>query len=690
MRISSQWLNEFVAVPESRELARVFEMAGIGVENVEDDVFSLEVTSNRGDWLCAIGLAREIAAMTDKRLRSPGETSAPHEYSSGENPSGSVAIEIENADDCARYMAVVVENIQIAPSPDWMQTRLAQCGMRAINNIVDITNYVMLETGQPLHAFDASRIANSKIAVRRARQDEKLMTLDGVERSLNDAVLVIADTQKPIGLAGLMGGSESEVTQNTSRIVLEAAHFAPLRVRRGARSLGLSTEASRRFERHVDPNGVARAANRALALLKEHAGARIIAIVDHYPQPVSMPQVRLRAARCNSVLGLNLSLETMAGLLGRLGLEVKTQSEDAIVVTVPTFRNDIAREEDLIEEVARVHGYEHIAQTLPRTVNAMAGRSLSQRLEERAKSALLRCGLSEIVTISMQNAASVERAGLAPVPVVALSNPLSEDYTQMRTSLMPSLLEVLEKNARSSFGMAGVRVFELGKTYAPSDGEKLPRECRFLGMAMLETGAPGNAKQGDAGKDAGKDATRGFFELKAVVETALSELGAPGANWRASREDGFHPGRCATLSVDGQDLGTLGEVHPDVAARYDLGRAYLATIEFDPLVRHISLLRRYEPISRFPIVERDLALVLDAAIPAAQVESLVREVGGELLQSARTFDVYQGAPIPPEAKSLALGLRFGASDRTLTDSEVEAAMARIRLAAERDLNASLR
>lgn len=691
MRISSQWLNEFVAVPESLELARVFEMAGVGVENAEDDVWSLEVTSNRGDWLCAIGLAREIAAMTDKRLRLHANHAA-HEYSSE-----SIAVEIENAADCTRYMAFSLEDVRIDESPDWMQKRLAECGMRAINNIVDITNYVMLETGQPLHAFDAATISDDQIVVRRARADETLLTLDGVERALNDSVLVIADAQKPIGLAGLMGGQDSEVTHKTQRVVLEAAHFAPTRVRRGARSLGLSTEASRRFERHVDPNGVANAAHRALALLQEHAGARVVSLVDSYPQPVAAPKVRLRASRCNAVLGLNLSIDTMANLLKRLGLGVEQneagQNEDALLITIPTFRNDIAREEDLIEEVARVHGYEHIAQTLPRTVNAMAGRSLSQRLEERAKSALLRCGLTEVVTISMQNAASVERAGLPVVPVVRLSNPLSEDYTQMRTSLVPSLLEVLEKNARVSLGADGVRVFELGKTYTPQDGQKQPRECRVLALALHETLALAhwlNSSGADAGENNRQDAARGFFQLKAVVETALSELGAPQVQWRSSREDGFHPSRCATLSIDAQDVGTLGEVHPDVASRYDLARAYLATIEFDPLVRHISLLRRYEPISRFPTVERDLALVLDAQIPASQVESVVREAGGALLQAAKTFDVYQGAPIPPESKSLALALRFGSSERTLTDAEVEAAMTRIRNRAERDLGAALR
>jgi phenylalanyl-tRNA synthetase beta chain len=391
--------------------------------------------------------------------------------------------------------------------------------------------------------------------------------------------------------------------------------------------------------------------------------------------------VRLRSARCNAVLGLRLTTEAISKSLERLGLSAITVEEGVLDVTVPTFRRDISREIDLIEEVARVHGYEQIPTTLPKTVNAMAGRSLSKRLEERAKSALLRCGLTEIVTFSMQNVADVERSGIAPTPVVKFANPISEDYTQMRTSLIPSLLGVLGKNARS-----GARVFELGNIYIPQEGEQLPRECRHLGMALLQPAiATAHWQKSVTASPAD------FFSLKAVVETTLSELGVPPLQWRAATEAPFHPGRCARLSIDSQDVGVLGEVHPDIAERYDLaGRAVIGTIDFDPLVRHIALLKQYEPLGRFPGIERDLALVLDANRPAASVESVLRQAGGELLRSVRTFDVYTGAPIPAGSKSMALSLLFRADDRTLTDTEIEALMAQIRNAAEQELSATLR
>jgi len=676
MRISSQWLRDYVAVPDNDALAHLFEMAGLGVESRDNDVFSLEVTSNRGDCLSAVGIAREIAAMTGKSSR------VPNPKIEDESDVSSATVEIEDTEDCPRYACRIVENIQLGPSPDWMQQRLVECGMRPLNVVVDITNYVMLELGQPLHAFDADRVLDGQIVVRRARPGEKLATLDDVERELNPEVLVIADREKAIGIAGIMGGRDSEVTQNTRRILLESAHFTPSRVRRGARSLGLTTEASRRFERTVDPNGVMRALNRATELLLQHANGKLSgAPVDRYAQPIVSQQIVLRVARCNAILGLKLTGEIVAQTLGKLTFNVAIQSEGMVQVTIPSFRPDITREIDLIEEVARIYGYDKIPTSLPRGVNAMAGRSLSQRLEERAKSALLRCGLNEIVTLSMTNQAATERAGLANEDAVTLRNPLSEDFTQLRTSLIPSLLDVLSKNIRG-----GARVFELGRIYCPQEGQAQPQERRRLGMAMMD-GATSSGAASSGKSSTGID----FFALKAVVETALSELGAPKINFRKATRAPFHPGRCAVLSIDSQDIGVMGEVHPPVRARYDLHqRAYLAVLDFDILARHVDLLKPYAPISRFPLVERDLALVLNDDVVASRVEGLLRNVGGELLREARVFDVYKGAPISEGQKSVAIALRFQSNERTLKDEEVEDLMTRLRQAAQNELGASLR
>lgn len=671
MRISSQWLRDYAAVPDNDDLAHLFEMAGLGVESRDNDVFSLEVTSNRGDCLSAVGIAREIAAATGKSAR------VPNVKIDDASDVSSATVEIENLEDCPRYACRIIEDVQLGPSPDWMQARLIECGMRPLNVVVDITNYVMLELGQPLHAFDADRVLDNHIVVRRARAGEKLTTLDDVERELDEEVLVIADRERAIGIAGIMGGRDSEVTANTHRILLESAHFAPARVRRGARSLGLTTEASRRFERTVDPNGVLRALNRATELLLQHANGKLSgASVDRYAQLVVSQQIQLRVARCNAILGLKLSAETVAQILEKLTFKADLQSEGVLRIVVPSFRPDITREIDLIEEVARIYGYDKIPTTLPRGVNAMAGRSLSQRLEERAKSALLRCGLNEIVTLSMTNAAASERAGLQAEEAVTLRNPLSEDFTQLRTSLVPSLLDVLSKNIRG-----GARVFELGRVYLPQESQAQPGECRRLGMAMMD-GAAASGKS-STGID--------FFALKAVIETALSELGAPKVNFRRATRAPFHPGRCAVLSIDSQDIGVMGEVHPTVRARYDLHqRAYVAVLDFDILARHVNLLRPYAPISRFPIVERDLALVLNDDVVASRLEESLRNAGGELLREARVFDVYKGAPIPPGQKSVAITLRFQSNDRTLKDEEVEELMARLRQAAQTELGATLR
>jgi phenylalanyl-tRNA synthetase beta chain len=542
----------------------------------------------------------------------------------------------------------------------------------------------MLETGQPLHAFDADKLQNNHIIVRRAKAGERLTTLDEVERTLNEDTLVIADPGGAIAIAGVMGGGDSEVTESTTRILLESAHFAPARVRRGSRGIGMKTEASRRFERWVDPNGCARAARRAAGLLVEHAGATAAdAVADRYLQPVRDAEVTLRVTRCNAILGLQLSEDMIAAALQRLGFKIVSQIAGVLQVAVPTWRRDIEREIDLIEEVARIHGYGNIPTTLPRGANLSAGRPLAQRLEDRAKSALLRCGLNEIVTYSLQNEAAVERAGVydgrPEQATVQLRNPLSEDYTQLRTSLIPSLLEVLEKN-----GNRQARIFEVGRVYLPQQGAKQPQERRRIGIALLDAPPAAHWQKDVAAKV-------DFFTLKATVQRMLEALGAPQAQYRAAKSPPFHPGRCAALSIDDEDLGLLGELHPDIAERYDLRhRAYIAVIDFDALVRHISLMKEVAPISRFPSADRDLALVLPASVPAASVEATIANSGGDLLESVRIFDVYTGAPIPEGYKSLALALSLRAADRSLTEGEVEAAMQSILNAVEQELQAKMR
>jgi len=684
MRISQNWLQEYVETPSPEELGHIFEMAGIGVENFDEQtgVWTLEVTSNRGDWLSALGLAREIAAMTNQRFRLADGSPADAPELEG------VTVTIENPEDCTRYAARIIEGVTVGDSPEWLQQRLIEGGMRPVNNIVDITNFVMLETGQPLHAFDADKIGGNQINVRRARAGETLVTLDDAERELTEEVLVIADAQNPIAVAGVMGGRDSEVTEMTTRVLLESAHFAPGRVRRSARVIDLTSEASRRFVRWVDPNGVLRCAARAGQLIAEIAGGKLLTgINDVYPALVGDANVALRATRCNAILGTALTAETMAELLKRLGLKILSVNNGVLQVTVPTWRRDIEREVDLVEEIARLNGYEKVPTTLPRTVNAAAGRSLSMRLEERARTVLLRNGVNEIVTYSLENQARVERAGLSgkdgvSTQAVILRNPLSDDYTQLRTSLIPSLLETLGNNSSADIPL---RFFEVAKVYLPQAGKTQPDERLRIGIALL-AGPPQQHWQ----KENVAPATD-FFTLKGLVERTLTGIGAPLPNFRATQNAPFHPGRCAALSIDGEDIGLLGEVHPDYAERYELRqRAYLAVIDFDALVRHIALVPHYTPFSKLPPADRDIALIVPEKTTAASLESSIRRAAGSLLESARVFDVYQGKNIEEGFKSIAVALRFRAADRTLQDTEVETAMYEIREAAARELGAQLR
>jgi phenylalanyl-tRNA synthetase beta chain len=673
MKISAEWLGEYVSLPPLEKLEDTLLMAGLGIEERNGDQFELEVTSNRGDWLSAIGIAREIGAMTGNRFRTP----IPDVDEEGPSIEGRVSVEIENPLDCPRYVARLVEGVQIGPSPDWMQDRLQACGVRPINNVVDVTNYVMLEWGQPLHAFDYAKIPNGKIVVRRAKDGEKITTLDEVERDLSDQILVIADENNPIAVAGVMGGLDSEVTDSTVDILLESAYFRPELVRKGAHLLTLSSEASKRFERHVDPSGAKRAIDRAAQLLAQLGNGKVAhGSVDRYVAPITEAVVTLRPARCNAVLGLKIPVETQKELLARLGFKI-SENEGVIRAQIPTWRRDITREIDLIEEVARLYGYDRVEATLHTGSNTGAGRPLAGRLEDRARSACLRCGLTEVSTYSLSNQATHENAGVKSDQAVLLRNPLSEDYTLLRTSLIPSLLDVLKRNRGRR-----IRAFEIGRVYLTKGKNELADERRILGLALGDAPAQPHWQKNTRPVD--------FFALKAIVENVLIEFGAPALGIAATTNPSFHPGRCASISIGGAEIGIMGEIHPDIAEKFELtNRVYVAQIDFDALVRHVSLVRKYEPFSKYPPVDRDLALVVPENVTAASILDAARNAGNDLLESVQIFDIYVGPNIPVGFKSIAITMRFLASDRTLSQNEIETAVAAV-LEAQVRLGAVLR
>ena len=671
MRISTNWLGEYVALPENLDDALL--MAGLNVEGRAGDDLELEITSNRGDWLSALGIAREIGALTGARARPPyidlSET--------GPMLEGRLTVEIENPADCARYVARLVEGVKVGPSPDWMCKRLSECGVRPINNVVDVSNYVMLELGQPLHCFDWDKIAGAQITVRRARDGEKLTTLDEIERELSPEILAICDAGGAVAVAGVMGGANSEVTDSTTNVLIESAYFAPQRVRRNAFLLGMATEASRRFERHVDPNGCKRAADRAAQLLSEIAGGTVAqGAIDRHPAPMLEPTVRMRTARANAVLGLKIAPEKQREFLERLGFKVSAD-DGVLSAQIPTWRRDIEREIDLIEEVARLYGYDRVPVTLHQGGSAGAGRALPSRLRDRARSACLRCGLTEITTYSLSNEKSHEMAGIAPDNAVRLRNPLSEDYTMLRTSLIPSMLDVLRRNKGRR-----MRAFEIGKIYFAGGADGLADEKRVLAMALSDAPARANWQKIEEPVD--------FYALKAIVENVLREFGAPSPMLAPIKNPSLHPGRAASISIGGEEMGLIGEVHPQIAADWDLpNRVYIARIDFDALVRHVSLVRKYQPFSKFPGVERDLALLVPANIPAANLTDAARRAGGELLRDVHVFDVYNGVGIPDGFKSVAISMLFRAPERTLVESEIEELIGKI-IAEEKRLGAQVR
>ncbi|MDR5694779.1 MAG: phenylalanine--tRNA ligase subunit beta [Armatimonadota bacterium] len=685
MRVLISWLSEYVDVPISiPELSERLSMAGLAVEAVEpfgdDFVLDIELTPNRPDCMSMLGIAREVSVLLDLPLRPP-QVDLREEQ---EEASRYISVEILDPELCPRYIARVILDVEVGPSPPWMQRRLEAAGIRAINNVVDVTNYVMLELGQPLHAFDYDRLRGGRIIVRRAMEGETLLTLDGEVRSLDPSMLVIADAERPVALAGIIGGAETEIGPSTRRVLLEAAYFHPTSIRRTSKRLGLRTEASSRFERGMDPNGPVIASARACQLLQSVARGRVLAgAVDVYPLQVSPRRIRLRPERLKRLLGVEVPGEKIEQILEKLGCAV-TRGESLEVIP-PTFRPDLAIEEDLIEEVARIYGYNQIPAKMPVEATTQGRRDPVLEIEDTIREILVRCGFHEVHTYTLTNPQVFQRIrvpeGDALREVVRLRNPLVEDHTILRTTLVPGLLQVLSTNAAR--GTKDVHIFELGKTFHPLSGEV--QERRELGLAMMGELTEGNWNL----RPEQVQAT--FYHLKGAVETLFEELGVSGYQLRRGTRPWLHPGRSAELLLDGTVIAVLGEVHPEVARHYDLPlRAYLATVDIEAILPFVSLRRAYRPIPKFPAVYRDLAVVVEEEIPSGEVEKVIAEACGSLLERIELFDLYQGPPVPEGHKSLAYSLTFRAGDRTLSSEEVEELLARARQLLTQRLNAWIR
>lgn len=644
---------------------------------LDDAVLELEITPNRPDCLSMIGVAREIGAETGNSLKLP----RIHMKEGAANVRDLTSVIIDAPELCPRYAARVIRGVEITPSPKWLQRKLESIGVGTINNVVDITNFVLMECGHPLHAFDYHKLAENRIIVRRAAPDETLTTIDETERKLTSDMLVIADAEKPVAIAGVMGGFDSEISDQTVDVLLESAYFHPSSIRKTSKALGMHTEASHRFERGADPEGVIPAMDRAAQLIAEIAGGEIAAgIIDVYPGKREPAQVKLRPDRANFVLGTKISADEMVEILTRLGFEVSPAFE----VTVPTFRPDVSREIDLIEEIARLHGYDNIPTAMPTGDVPTPPSTAKSELRERVKAHLIASGMTEAINYSFYDPRGFDRIRLEASDSVRdalnIRNPLSEDMSIMRTTLVPSLLENAQRNRNHR--VENIQLFEMSKVFVPHGDSELPNEPERV--AGVIAGNIGAGVHGDPYREAD------FFDIKGIVEGLLEACGISDYAIAPTRHSLFHPGRNASVEVSGQHLGIFGEIHPEVQQNYDLGyKAYLFEFDVEILADAADLIRRVEPISIYPNVNRDIAIVLDADIPASRPVELIRSAG-DLVKSVRLFDLYIGDQVPDGKKSLAYAIEYSSPTETLTDEQVDRVHERIvkRLGAE--LGAELR
>jgi phenylalanyl-tRNA synthetase beta chain len=643
-------------------------------------IMDVEVTSNRPDCMGHLGVARELAAGLDR----PMERDFMPAFTGTADPPGRelVDVTIDEPDLCSRYIGGVIKGVNVRPSPEWLQRRLRASGVRPINNVVDITNYVLLEYAQPLHAFDLAKLAGGgrpEIHVRKATAGEKLRCLDGIERELTGEMLVIADARQPVAIAGVIGGEDTAVTDQSTDILLEAATFSGPSVRQTARELGLRTEASARFEKGLPAELALAGARRAASLIAELAGGTVHREwADVYPRPQEPVRVRLRPALVDEVLGVHVPLEEAESILKRLNFHVRALEDGDWDVLPPVFRLDVTIPEDLVEEVGRVYGYDRVPPTLPgrrRESWIPAAPSIGRRLDD-AREVLAGARFTETWNPALVSGRVLESLRI-DAHAMRVSNALSDDMDTLRTSLLPSLVGAVALNRDR--GRQDVRVYEIASAFlAPvSDKTEQPHEPMRLGIVATAGASP------EAGRAA-------FYAMKSALDACLAAVGAPPCTYQRGAQELFHPGRCAAVVLDGRLLGYIGELHPTVASAFKIdGRLVAVEIDVEPVLA-ASEVSRAQPLPRFPAVDRDLAVVVEDHVATGAVHAAIKESAGEFLESARAFDEYQGPQVPEGHKSVAFTLTFRSPERTLTDAEVDKVMAEIRLGLEKRHRARFR
>ncbi|HEY8204399.1 MAG TPA: phenylalanine--tRNA ligase subunit beta [Pyrinomonadaceae bacterium] len=667
MFISYNWLRELTATrlpPE--EIRDRLTNVGLAVDAVEargdDFVLDVEVPSNRGDCLSHVGIAREVALIEESKVQSP----KPKVQNTNGKTSDFTSVEIRDTDLCPRYAARIVRGVKIAPSPEWLVKKLESIGQRPINNVADVTNYVLHELGQPLHAFDLAKLGEKRIVVRRAAKGETIKTLDSVDRKLDEQMLVIADASRPVAVAGVMGGEESELSNSTTDVLIESAYFNPASVRRTAKLLGLNTEASHRFERGTDPEGVLTAQERCVALICELAGGVATEdSLDVYPAPIKSREVSLRPSRVEAITSLQVETEEILRILKALGFDLREQDGETLRFFVPSWRHDVAIEEDLVEEVARHRGYDQIQSALPSA--SSAGEYHSTESRKRAlRSSLSSQGYDEAISLSF-----VERTtefelipklrGSGESSSVVLTNPIIEEASQMRQTLLPGLLNAIQHNI--NHGTRNVCLFELGRVFAARSDE-LPAEREAL--AIVATGGLMLANRAQPERELD------FYDAKGALESAIEAMNLPRLRFVAAEVKHLRPGQSAAIRVGDADVGSIGRLSESVAAQHKFRQpVFVAEVDLTALLELRELPVLYSPLPRFPSIVRDVSLLVDRKLTVADLIRAIEEQHAAHFVEAEFVGTYEGEGIPDHKRSITVRLEYRADDRTLRDDEVD-------------------
>ncbi len=676
MKISYNWLKQFIdSNLLAEEVAAKLTMAGLEVNVIpaeKDSIFEVEITSNRPDWLSLVGVAREVQAITGVKM-------SPLEHLPEAAMGPAFPIEIEDKQGCLRYIARIIKDVKIAESPAWMKQRLEAVGSRTINNGADITNYCLYETGQPLHAFDLNKLEGGKIIVRRAKKGEKITTIDGVERELDESILVIADAVKPVAIAGIMGGLDTEVTENTRNILLESAWFDPVIIRRASRKLGLSTEANYRFERGADIKNVDFSSRRAAVLYRQVCEADVSTPASEVNLFAIEPrQVRLSPWRVTALVGTDIPFPTMKEILEALGFKVNVDEND-FIVDVPSFRRDVNIEEDLIEEIARIWGYDKIPVLLPpQTPRIEPARGPLTQSKDALRVALTGMGLNEVLTYTLVSGNAARNARAAADKPVKIMNPLSSEQEFMRASLLPNFLKAVNLNLNRK--RPEIKIFEIARVYGLL--EKGFSETETIGIALC--GSRHNNWQ-----DHQKPVN--FYDIKGMVEELFEKAGVKTWAIRPSAIESFDPEQAAEFVINDEIIGHCGRIAKDVLKNFDITEdVYFAAIQLEPMLKHSAIEYHYEPVPRYPSSSRDIAIVVPETVTAEQAFDVIRASAGDLAETIRLFDVYKGEQVPKGSKSLAFTIEYRSKETTLTEDQVTKLYESVKQALETKLSATLR